>query len=164
MFLIETKILEKIHCAKAPSSAQENLLPAARTAPLGAHFYTQKPLWLLQSSCNNKFQNIMSLKSSRSSVYGSVKTSSSLYGSLKSSKSSNSIFGSCLSTTDTIGSFRTAFSGSLSTLYFSAKGADEDSNTLNWTMNYHSFDELSDTSTLVDESEQLDVHLEVPEM
>lgn len=75
---------------------------------------------------------------------------SSIYGSLKSSKSSNnSAFGSCLSTTDTIGSFRTAFSGSLSTLYFSAKGDEADTNTLNWTMNYHSFDELSDTSTLI---------------
>lgn len=80
---------------------------------------------------------------------------SSIYGSLKSSKSSNnSAFGSCLSTTDTIGSFRTAFSGSLSTLYFSAKGEDEsDTNTLNWTMNYNSFDELSDTSTLVGDDE-----------
>ena len=75
---------------------------------------------------------------------------------MKSSKSSNSIFGSCLSTTDTIGSFRTAFSGSLSTLYFSAKSNCEDgvstTDTLNWTMNgstYDNFDELSDTSTLV---------------
>ena len=99
-----------------------------------------------------------SLKSSKSnSIYGSLKsntTSNSIYGSLKSSKSSNTIFGSCLSTTDTIGSFRTAFSGSLSTLYFSAKSsysANEDTNTLNWTMNYDNFDELSDTSTLVGE-------------
>ena len=72
---------------------------------------------------------------------------------MKSSKSSNTIFGSCLSTTDTIGSFRTAFSGSLNTLYFSAKSnfedGEEDTNTLNWTMNYNDFDELSDTSTLV---------------
>ena len=61
-----------------------------------------------------------------------------------------------MSTTDTIGSFRTAFSGSLSTLYFSAKSNCEDgvstTDTLNWTMNgstYDNFDELSDTSTLV---------------
>ena len=52
--------------------------------------------------------------------------------------------------------FRTAFSGSLSTLYFSAKSNCEDglstTDTLNWTMNgstYDNFDELSDTSTLV---------------
>ena len=69
-------------------------------------------------------------------------------------KSSNTAFGSCLSTTDTIGSFRTAFSGSLSTLYFSANSEFEeskDTDTLNWTMNYDNFDELSDTSTLVGE-------------
>ena len=79
---------------------------------------------------------------------------SSIYGSLKSLRSSNTAFGSCLSTTDTIGSFRTAFSGSLSTLYFSAKSEFEeskDTDTLNWTMNYDNFDELSDTSTLVGE-------------
>ena len=95
-----------------------------------------------------------SLQSSKSSIYGSLRSSKSskpsIYGSLRSSKSSNTVFGSCLSTTDTIGSFRTAFTGSLSTIYFSTKG-EEDSNTLNWTMNYHSFDELSDTSTLVGE-------------
>ncbi len=38
-FWWKQKSWKKIHCAKAPSSAQENLLPAARTAPLGAHFY-----------------------------------------------------------------------------------------------------------------------------
>ena len=126
--------------------------------------------------------------SSHSSKKGSQST---LYGSVKSSKSSASFFGSCRSTdtigsfhtaysttsnqsvagqsgatsffgscrsTDTIGSFHTARSISLSTLYFSAKnygwGDDEDSKTLNWTMNIdQSFDELSDTSTLVGDYE-----------
>ena len=126
--------------------------------------------------------------SSHSSKKGSQST---LYGSVKSSKSSASFFGSCRSTdtigsfhtaysttsnqsvagqsgatsffgscrsTDTIGSFHTARSISLSTLYFSAKnygwGDDEDSKTLNWTMNIdQSFDELSDTSTLVGDFE-----------
>lgn len=99
----------------------------------------------------------MSLEGSKSTVYGS----------LKSSRSSTTIFGSCIST-DTIGSFHTAKScaigsstqtigsfhtaRSCSTLYFSAK--EEDSNTLNWTMNYGSFDELSDTSTLVGDHEE----------
>ena len=133
--------------------------------------------------------------SSHSSKNGSQST---LYGSVKSSKSSASFFGSCRSTdtigsfhtaysttsnqsvagqsgatsffgscrsTDTIGSFHTARSISLSTLYFSAKnygwGDDEDSKTLNWTMNIdQSFDELSDTSTLVgdfeDDNDKLD--------
>ena len=98
-----------------------------------------------------KMASPSSLKSSKSSVFESISSpKSSIYGSLKSSKSSNTIFGSCLSRTDTIGSFRTAFTGSLSTLYYSAKG-DEDCDTLNWTMNYSDFDELSDTSTLVGE-------------
>ena len=129
--------------------------------------------------------------SNNSSRNGSQST---LYGSVKSSKSSASFFGSCRSTdtigsfhtaysttsnqnvtgqsssgatsffgscrsTDTIGSFHTARSISLSTLYFSAKNygwgdADEDSKTLNWTMNIdQSFDELSDTSTLVGDDE-----------
>ena len=68
--------------------------------------------------------------------------SSETIGTFKTAKSS-----------ETIGSFRTAHSGSLSTIYFSTKSynADDepDSNTLNWTMNYNSFDELSDTSTLI---------------
>ena len=80
---------------------------------------------------------------------------STIYGSLKSSRSSATVFGSCISaigsSTNTIGSFHTA--RSCSTIYFSAK-EEEDSNTLNWTMNYDSFDELSDTSTLVGEEEE----------
>ena len=68
--------------------------------------------------------------------------SSETIGTFKTAKSS-----------ETIGSFRTAHSGSLSTIYFSTKSynADDepDSNTLNWTMDYNSFDELSDTSTLI---------------
>ena len=75
----------------------------------------------------------------------------------QSQSGATSFFGSCRST-DTIGSFHTARSISLSTLYFSAKnygwGDDEDSKTLNWTMNIdQSFDELSDTSTLVGDYE-----------
>ena len=105
--------------------------------------------------------------SSHSSKNGSQST---LYGSVKSSKSSASFFGSCRST-DTIGSFHTARSISLSTLYFSAKnygwGDDEDSKTLNWTMNIdQSFDELSDTSTLVgdfeDDNDKLDTAGGIP--
>ena len=78
-----------------------------------------------------------------SETIGTYKTigSSETIGTFKTAKSS-----------ETIGSFRTAHSGSLSTIYFSTKSYNEDdpdSNTLNWTMNYNSFDELSDTSTLI---------------
>ena len=118
------------------------------------------------------------LTGSQGTLTGSQGT---LNGSVKSSKSSGTYFGSCISSetigtfktvgssetigtigtfrtaksSDTIGSFRTAHSGSLSTLYFSAKsyGEEGDSNTLNWTMNYSSFDELSDTSTLIGDPE-----------
>jgi len=120
-----------------------------------------------------------STSGSQSTLFGSVKSSkssASFFGSCKSTdtigsfhtaystsnqsnatgggRSGATFFGSCKST-DTIGSFHTARSISLSTLYFSAKNYgwgwndDEDTKTLNWTMNHQSFDELSDTSTLV---------------
>ena len=84
-----------------------------------------------------------------SETIGTYKTvgSSETIGTFKTAKSS-----------ETIGSFRTAHSGSLSTIYFSTKSysEDPDSNTLNWTMNYSSFDELSDTSTLIGDHPETD--------
>ena len=56
--------------------------------------------------------------------------------------------------TDTIGSFHTARSISLSTLYFSAKNYgwgwndDEDTKTLNWTMNHQSLSTYFETKQL----------------
>jgi hypothetical protein len=99
-------------------------------------------------------------QSSRSTIFGSCPSSPRNSGST-SLRSTN--FGSCLSTNESFHTAQDSKFSSCSTLYFSVKNQDgSDSNTLNWTMNYNDFDELSDTSTLVgsDQNDPQDPELE----